>query len=89
VQAQLTQVESQLADCVNCDTAKTTAGQAKIQILSTRVRALKTRLEELESSRRNPPTPSKSELEVGTTVASAGFGAHSPGALGQGLDVTT
>jgi len=65
VQAQLAEAERLLSDCVNCDTAKTAQGQAKIQVLSARVQALRARLSEAQgqgpATRPSPATQAASD----------------------------
>ncbi|HJW32460.1 MAG TPA: hypothetical protein VJ505_03750 [Holophagaceae bacterium] len=55
LQAQLSKVEGQLQDCVNCDSAPTPEGQAKIQALARQAQSLKARL---EAAQRNRPLES-------------------------------
>jgi len=42
--AQLMQIENKLADCVNCPSAKTLAGQSQIDALSSQVRQIRQRM---------------------------------------------
>lgn len=85
LQAQLSQAQRQLADCINCDTADTPSGKAKIQVLTARVQILKDRLEEVETSRRaQPPSPVE-----GPRFPVAGQGVALPSvSLGSGLDIS-
>ncbi|MFA5172452.1 MAG: hypothetical protein WC426_12895 [Sulfuriferula sp.] len=41
--SQLARLQHQLSDCVNCGTANTTAGKAKIQAISDQISAIKQR----------------------------------------------
>ncbi len=45
LQAQLTKVEGQLRDCVNCDSARTPEGKAKIQALTNQAQSIRAKLE--------------------------------------------
>lgn len=42
--AQLMQIENKLADCVNCPSAKTLAGQSQIDALSSQIRQIRQRM---------------------------------------------
>lgn len=48
---QLAQLQGQLADCVNCDTARTPQGKAKIQELSIKIQSIRARLERVEQAK--------------------------------------
>ena len=79
VRTQLATAERQLADCVNCDTARTSSGQARIQNLTSRVQILKSRLEEVEKTARDTqriPSPWGAGPKAGN---------ESPAALGPDL----
>lgn len=43
--AQLLRLQKELSDCVNCETAKTTQGKAKILAAEARINALKARMD--------------------------------------------
>jgi len=60
LKVQLDQVESQLSACLNCDTAHTASGQAKIQRLEALAQALRGRLTALEA----PPGPVSPAMPV-------------------------
>jgi len=55
--AQLATLEGQLAECLHCATANTAAGKAKIQALTTRIQALRARLEEARNANSAKPPP--------------------------------
>lgn len=54
--AQLSQLQSQLADCVNCASARTPEGKAKIQEISLKIQSLKARIEAQAAARKPEPT---------------------------------
>lgn len=63
LEAQLAQCERQLADNVNCSSAKTAEGKNKIQTLTNRIGAIKARLEKTVTAKSDSPSAS---LEVKT-----------------------
>ena len=81
LEAQRTQVEKQLADCVSCASAKTPEGQAKISALSNQLAAVQARMEKADAARAE------------ASKAAQGRGASAPPArdadsvLGQNVDV--
>ena len=54
--AQLGRLQKELAECINCASAKTTGGQAKIQAISDKISAIKSRINDAPSSIRNNET---------------------------------
>ncbi len=60
LQTQLEEAARQLADCLTCATAHTTAGQARIQRLTARVQALRSRIAQVATQSRQVPTTSAS-----------------------------
>ncbi len=48
--SQLARLQHQLADCVNCSSANTTAGKAKIQALSDQIGAIKERQQQAQQN---------------------------------------
>ena len=75
LQAQLDRCEKQLSDQVNCSSANTTAGKAKIRELSDRISVLKQHMEQAATPRK---TTSPAIQPVSATPAS---GPHDPGWL--------
>ncbi len=45
LEAQLSRLQKELSDCVNCDSAKTTEGKAKIQAIEGKINAIQARLD--------------------------------------------
>ena len=105
LQAQLVQVENQLAACVDCQSASTPEGKAKIQTLSDRAAALRQRMQDIQNARQAQQAAKNNPSQAGGTssipmtrpmAAGAGIGgtagvqASGPaGTPGQRLDVTT
>ena len=48
--AQLGRLQKELAECLNCASAKTTDGQSKIQAISDKISAIKSRINDAASS---------------------------------------
>lgn len=48
LRAQLATAERELADCLNCDSARTRSGQDRIQAATRKVQALQARIEEAQ-----------------------------------------
>jgi hypothetical protein len=48
--SQLARLQQQLSDCVNCSSAKTTAGKAKIQAISDQIGAIKERQQQAQQN---------------------------------------
>ena len=68
LQGQLARSEKELADCVNCASAKTTEGRQKIEAISQRISQIRERIEqasELRSSR---------QADAPVSLPSAGLG---------------
>lgn len=79
LRAQLAKAESQLADCINCDSARTASGQVKIQAAALRVQSLKARIEEVRNAARtDPPLPNEARRPAEPAAKNS---------LGTGLDV--
>jgi len=78
LEAQLARFQKILAECVNCDSAKTAAGKAQIQAISEKISVLRERMEQAgeAGNQRQPPQP----VSAGAPAAS------SPG-LGGMVDV--
>ena len=55
--AQLGRLQKELAECVNCASAKTTDGQAKIQAVSDKISAIKSRINDAQQVNNVPPNP--------------------------------
>lgn len=53
--AQLDRYRKQLADCVNCSSAKTPEGKAKIEELSNRIGEIKSRIEKVADAKQPAP----------------------------------
>ena len=49
----LSQLQQQLSDCVNCPTANTTEGKAKIQAISDQISAIKSRAQQTQPANAN------------------------------------
>jgi hypothetical protein len=55
LQAQLSRLEKELSACVNCATATTTEGKAKIEAVSTRIAQVQARIAQSEEAEQNKP----------------------------------
>ena len=54
LEARLERYQKELADCVNCDSAKTLEGKQKIQDVSGKISEIKARIEEIAVARSKP-----------------------------------
>jgi hypothetical protein len=78
LEAQLARCQNQLGDAVNCATAKTPSGKAKIQEIENQIRSIKARMEAAALAKKpNPP--------VRTDESKASDPSH----LGSLLDLST
>lgn len=89
--AQLATLEGQLAECLHCATANTAAGKAKIQALTTRIQALRARLEEARNADSiqpplRAPAPVMDDLKAARNPMDQGRKASS-GSLGVNIDL--
>jgi len=92
LEAQLSKYQKQLSDCVHCESSKTDEGKAQIQEISTKISAIKERMNKITNvdaiEQTNQLTNSTSTaphiFAVSETVASKSF----IGTLGSLLDVT-
>lgn len=82
VEAQLVRLRKELSDCVNCESANTTAGKAAIAAAASKVSMAESRIENLG-------TPGQSNLpaEAGTAAAHALFSRAPEAALTYGSAV--
>lgn len=67
LEAQITRYQKQLADCVNCDSAKTAQGKENIQEISNKISAAKARIEEINVSRSVNQAP-RTDNQVNATA---------------------
>lgn len=75
LQAELQKAQHELSNCVNCDSAKTTSGQAKIATLAAQVQGIEQRI---EKARQAP---------AGDAAAAAPAAANALSPLGNFVDV--
>ncbi len=80
--AQKTQVEKQLADCVNCASSKTPQGQARISALSSRLVAVEARLQKADEARADA-----SKAAPGDSAAAPPAGHDPDSPVGQNVDL--
>ncbi len=52
IEARIALYQKQLAECVNCESAKTPEGKVNIQAISDRISAARARIEEVETTKR-------------------------------------
>ncbi len=102
LEAQITRYQKQLADCVNCDSAKTAQGKENIQELSNKISAAKAKIEEINVSSpvRHPSridnpvnATAKADESTATTLqqdakASNGLPQPSNATLGTRIDIS-
>ncbi|MES2072139.1 MAG: hypothetical protein V4488_17420 [Pseudomonadota bacterium] len=70
LEAQLERYQKELADCVNCSSAKTSGGKAQIAELSGKISDLKTRMEKVLEAK--PGHSLEPSADSGATAANAG-----------------
>lgn len=85
--AQIARHKKELSDCINCESAKTTKGKAKIQAISDKIAALTAQAEKLAEPKGANQPQINSLVRAGqeyntATVLDSGFGA-----IGNNLNV--
>lgn len=89
---QLAQLQGQLADCVNCASARTPEGKAKIQEISLKIQSIKARMEAMAAAR-NPGPPAQAPVRNAPDYTLANpekqDPASAPFTLGTLLDLST
>jgi hypothetical protein len=62
LEAQLARYQKELADCVNCDSAKTPEGKEQIQAISNKISEVRARIDEIDSAQ---PAASRASINAG------------------------
>ena len=60
-EAKIARYKKELSDCVNCESAKTSSGQAKIQVIASKIAAEQARIEKIANDNSSTQT---SELSI-------------------------
>jgi FlxA-like protein len=83
LQAQLDRCEKQLADQVNCSSAKTLEGKANIQKLSGQISALKQQIEDAKNSNVTANRPTRQSTPAVAAINNSSATARGTRAIGQ------
>ncbi|MFP5418288.1 MAG: hypothetical protein ACLGHA_03935 [Gammaproteobacteria bacterium] len=79
IEAQVARYKKELSDCVNCESAKTTAGKAEIAALAGKISAAEARIEKISAGRPRSEPAASPLADDATTRASADATGLDPG----------
>ena len=68
LEAQLVRYQKELADCVNCDSAKTPEGKAQIETISNKISEVRARIDEIDIPQ---PAAASTSIDAGSGAAPA------------------
>ena len=68
LEAQLVRYQKELADCVNCESAKTPEGKERIQTISNKISEVRARIDEIDSSQ---PAASRASINAAGSATSS------------------
>lgn len=72
LEAELSRLQAALADCVNCATARTNEGKAKIQEVTNKINSIKARMEKLSQAKpvEQPPRANENKASGSPSLGS-------------------